>query len=194
MFKLENADSIKKQIAGIGRAGVRLIAAIQVAGVQVIAHAVKHGDITLAQSLSDSVPKHHKASLVAFLEAYGPFKFNRESKKLEFYRDNRNLKDANIKVPEGDLSAEYVEALPKWESMVKPSEPRSMYDMEQEASKFLERMRKLGASGGVELRNKQLLTELLATYNRFVAKQALGDAAENATGESVHFAPPAIAA
>ena len=73
MFKLLDTESIKKQIIGIGRAGARLVAAIQTAGLQVVAHAVKHGDITLAQNLVTSVPGKFRASLVAWLESYGPF-------------------------------------------------------------------------------------------------------------------------
>jgi hypothetical protein len=169
MFKLETAESIKKQIAGIGRAGVRLIAAIQVSAVQVIAHAVAHGDITLAQSLVESVPKHHKATLVAFLENFGPFKWDKDSKKLTFYRGNEQLKAACIKVPEGVLTQEYVDALPRWEGQIKASEPKSVYDVQEEAGKFIDRMRKL-ATKGTDVRNKELLQQLQAVYNRYVAK------------------------
>lgn len=169
MFKIEAVESIKKQIANIGRSGVRLVAAVQVAAVQVIAHAVSHGDITLAQSLVESVPKHFKATLVAFLENYGPFKWDKDSKKLTFYRDNEQLRAASIRVPEGTLTQEYVDALPRWEGQIKASEPKSVYDVQEEASKFIDRMRKL-ASKGADVRNKALLQQLQAVYNRYVAQ------------------------
>jgi hypothetical protein len=174
MFKLETADSIKKQIVGIGRAGVRLVAAIQVAAVQVIGHAVKHGDITLAQSLCENVPKHHKAVLVAFLEKFGPFKFDADKKALVFYRDNSELKLASINVPGGELTQEYVDKLPKWESAKKPQEVKSMYDVEAEASRFLERMRKQ-TSSGVEVKHRKLLDVLMVAYNRYVAALSIDE-------------------
>jgi hypothetical protein len=186
MFVMQAPESIKKQIATIGRTGVRLILAIQSAAIQCIAHTVKHGDITLANQLIAATPKHQRASLIAFFEVYGPFAYMKADKQLAYFKGNKALKDVMGK----DLSEEYVDALPKWDSMVKPPEPKSVYDVQEECDKFLTRIRKLAADSTLEVRNKTLLNEMLATYNKFVAKQALGDAAENATGENVHIAPP----
>lgn len=171
MYKLNSSDEVKKSIVNIGRAGVRLIAAVQTAAVQVIGHAVKHGDITLAQSLVDNVTKHHKAALVAFMETYGPFKYEGEgkNKKLAFYRDNANLKAAGIKVPDGDLTQDYVDALPRWETGKAPVEPQSIYDMHEEVSKFLDRMIKASAKPGVKVQHADILAKMRALYNREVA-------------------------
>lgn len=193
MFKLETKDSITKQIASIGRAGVRLIAAIQIAAVQVIAHAVKHGDISLANGLVDATPKHQRASLVAFLEAFGPFAYLKADKKLAFYAKNSKLSEAKI-AQGGDLTQDYVDALPRWESMVKPPEPRSQYDVQEEADRFITRMRKLAADSTLTLKHKDLLNDLTAAYNKYVARQALGEAADTAVGENVSLPKPAIAA
>ena len=180
MFKLETVEVVKKQIANVGKSGARLAAAIQTAAMQVLAHAVKHGDITLAQSLVNSVPKHSKAALVAWLEVYGPFAWDKDTKALKFFKANKQLKDAGIKVTEGDVTEEYMAALPKWESTKKPTEPRSQYDVSEEADRFLTRMRKLVADGNVEVQHKELLKDLMAAYNRYSARLTLGDAADNA--------------
>jgi hypothetical protein len=187
MFKLDSKDSITKSIASIGRAGVRLIAAIQVAAVQVIAHATKHGDVSLANALIDATPKHQRASLVAFLETYGPFAYMKVDKKLAFFK--------NAKVEQGkDLTQEYVDSLPRWETMVKPPEPKSVYNAGEEFDRLITRMRKLASTTGVEVKDKALIDEMAAAYNRYQAKLVLGDAADNATGENVQFQKPALAA
>jgi len=194
MFKLETKDSITKQIAGIGRAGVRLIAAIQTAAVQVIAHTVRHGDISLANALIDAVPKHQKASLVAFLEAYGPFAYVKVDKKLAYFAGNKALAADGAVTPDKLLSQEYVDALPRWETMVKPPEPKSVYDAGEEFERLITRMRKLAVSGTVTVKHKPLLDDMAAAYNRYMAKQAIGEATDNAVGENVQFEKPQLAA
>lgn len=193
MFKLDSKDSITKAIASIGRAGVRLIAAIQTAAVQVIGHAVQHGDVTLANALLDATPKHQRAALVAFLEMYGPFAYMKQDKNLAFYRENVKLTAGTTagKLGDGSISItqEYVDALPRWESLVKPAEPRSVYDVQEEADRFITRMRKLASVSTNSMKHRKLLDDLTAAYNKYVAAQALGDAAENATGENVTFQP-----
>lgn len=189
MFKLDTKDSITRSIAAIGRAGVRLIAAIQVAAVQVIAHCLKHGDTSLANALLDATPKHQRASLVAFLEAFGPFAYSKVDKRLNHYKDNAACKDFIGK----DITQEYADKLPRWESMVKPAEPKSCYDVQDEADRFITRMRKLAAVSTNDVKHKALLDDLTAAYNKYVARLALGDAADNATGENVHFQPLAAA-
>lgn len=185
MFKLETKEVLKASIANIGRTGARLIRAIQSTGVQVIAHACKHGDVSLANALLDATPKHQRASLVAFLEVYGPFAYLKADKQLAYFKGNAHCK-AFIG---GDVTQEYVDKLPHWDSMVKPAEPKSVYDALEEVDKLCTRLRKLAVDGKSTVKNPELLDEVVATYNRFVAKQALGDAAENATGENVHFDP-----
>jgi hypothetical protein len=203
MFKLEGIDSIKKQITGIAKSGVRLIAAIQVAAMQVLAHACKHGDVTLAQSLVNSVPKHHKAALVAWLEVYGPFAYDSKTKALKFFKGNKLLKERGITVP-GDATVDYMASLPRWETGKKPAEVRSQYDAGEEFDRFMNRMNKLAENGEVTIVNSTLLQRLQATYNRFIAEQVLDEdnispehkagtpeAAEQGRLEKVQFGPVA---
>lgn len=193
MFKLEEKDAVTKQIASIGRAGARLIAAIQTAAVQVIGHAVKFGDVSLANALIDSTPKHQRASLIAFLEAFGPFAYRKADKDVAFYDKNKTLKEAKIARGE-DLTQEYVDKLPRWESMVKPQEPRSVYDVSVEADRFLTRMRKLSQDAQMTVKHKQLLDDLTAAYNKYSARLVLGEAADTAVGENVQFQKPELVA
>lgn len=165
MFKLSSKDSIIKQIASIGKAGVRLIAAIQVAATQVVAHTLKHGDITVANQLLDAVPKHLRASLVAFLEAYGPYAYMKADKQFAYFKANKACKDFIGK----DITQEYVDALPRWESMVKPAEPRSVYDVSEEFDRLITRLRKTAAVSTNTMKHKPLLDKMTAAYNQYVA-------------------------
>lgn len=167
MFKLLDSESIKKQIGSVGKAGARLVAAIQTVAVQVLAHAVKHGDVTLARELVAAVPGKFRASLVAWMEVNGPFAFDKETKTLNFYKDCKALAEAGIRAGAGEVSQEYVDALPRWEAARKDPPIVSEYDMSEECSKFFGRMRKLAGDG--KLKNKQLLMKLVAVYNREVA-------------------------
>jgi hypothetical protein len=190
MFKLESKDSIIKQIAGIGRAGARLIAAIQVASVQVIAHTLKHGDVSVANQLLDAVPKHQKAALVAFLEMYGPYAYMKQDKNLAYFKANAKCSEFIGK----DVTPDYMEKLPRWESMTKPAEPKSVYDAGEAFDKLITSLRKQSVTLGVTVKNAALLDEMTATYNRYMAQLVLGDAATNATGDNVHFEPPKVVA
>lgn len=170
MFKLESKESIAKQIGSVGRAGMRLIAAIQTVATQVIAHAVKHGDITLANSLLDATSKHQRATLVAFLETYGPFQYVKSDKAFKHHKHGASAPHMG-----GDLPQEYVDALPKWDSMVKAPEPKSVFDVSEECDKFITRMRKVAADADNTVKNQQLLEQLMATYNRYQAAQYLDE-------------------
>lgn len=169
MFKLNEAAVIKKQIGSIGASGARIVKGIQSVATQTLAHAVKHGDITLAQELVNAVPKHFKASLVAWLELYGPFRYNNDSKALVFHKGCKALKEAGIVPGAGEVTQDYVDSLPLWDGARKATEPRSQYDASEECSKFFARMQKLASDGNVTMKNKALLREVVAFYNRKVA-------------------------
>lgn len=169
MYQLQTREVIQKAIGGIGKAGIRLARAIQTAAVQCIGHAVMHGDVRLATELVAATPKHQRASLVSFLETYGPFAYRKADKDFAFFAKNSKLKDAGIERNE-ELTQAYVESLPKWDSMVKPTEAKSKFDASEDFDKQLTRYEKLLQDGKVTVINKELIGDLRAAYNRWSAK------------------------
>jgi hypothetical protein len=72
MKYLTDLTGIKKAIASIASRGAKLDADIHSAGVSVIAHADKHNDATLCDSLVNAMPKGaRKLALVEWMLAYG---------------------------------------------------------------------------------------------------------------------------
>lgn len=67
-----NAAQIKKAIASIRTRGANLDTSIQTTGLECLAHAAAHGDVTLASELVDALPKGaRRLALVEWMLAYG---------------------------------------------------------------------------------------------------------------------------
>lgn len=81
VFRTE-AAAVKKAIAGIKARGLKLDADIQAAGLDVLYHAAKHGDTTLADALVHALPNgSRKLALVEWMLAFGTFaKLNTSTK------------------------------------------------------------------------------------------------------------------
>lgn len=77
--------SIVAAIEDIRVTGKKLDGMIWVAAVSVLGHVDKHGDITLAQTLIDAMPKGSRVNaLLAYMEEFGKVQWNSAEKKLEF--------------------------------------------------------------------------------------------------------------
>lgn len=161
-FAQQTADQIAKLVTTIGKNSLKLSQLIQLACIQVIGHAFKSGDVTLGTKLVEAVGAHHRAAVTAFLEKYGPFAWSKDGKKfLHFKR-----KDVTF-------NEDYVESLPSWETAKKPAEIKSIYDMDVEAEKFLNRMAKLAADPNVTIKERQLLDTLIGVRNKYIADKYL---------------------
>lgn len=85
MILLTTKTAILAAISDISVTGKKLDQMIWVAAVSVTAHADKHGDVTLANTLVDAMPKGSRVNaLLGFLEAFGKFTYDEENKKLGF--------------------------------------------------------------------------------------------------------------
>lgn len=122
-FKSVAAAEVLKFIASVSRTAGAYSKAVQVAAIHCIAHAIEHGDVTLATRLVAAVRKHDKALIVAFFEQNGPFAYQKD--------DSSFLKNKNWK---GEFKGEET---PHWESAKKPVEPKSMFDVDEALDKFL---------------------------------------------------------
>ena len=94
-------------ITDISVTGKKLDGMIWVAAVSVMAHVEKHGDITLAQSLVDAMPKGSRVNaLLAYLENFSKLAWDAADKKLVFSKDRKT----DI---EGAMAVSWVEFKPE---------------------------------------------------------------------------------
>ncbi len=77
--------AIVTAIESIRTRGKKLDADIWLAAVSVTAHAEAHGDVTLANTLVDAMPKGSRVNaLLSHLECFGKFTYNDKKKELAF--------------------------------------------------------------------------------------------------------------
>ena len=80
-----NKADLVAAIEDIRSTGKKLDSMIWVAGVSVLAHIDQHGDISLAQSLVDAMPKGSRVNaLIAFMEKFGKVRYDATKKALVF--------------------------------------------------------------------------------------------------------------
>lgn len=156
-IKLMNGKVLAQLIGSIGTARVKLDEQVQIACVQVIGQSVVHSNTTPANSLLEAVSKHHKATVVAYLEKYGNFAWDRKADKLAFRRVFENS-EAGFE--------QAIEALgdAKWYDAKKPPKVVSQYDVAEELAALFDRMRK-AAKKGITLVNKPVMDAAEAAYN-----------------------------
>lgn len=72
-------------IESIRTRGKKLDNDIWIAAVSVIGHVGEHGDVTLARTLVDAMPKGSRVNaLLAFMETFGKLTFNTDTKELDY--------------------------------------------------------------------------------------------------------------
>jgi len=171
-------ELILKKIGTIGKNAKKLTADIQDTAADCALHAVKHGDVTLADQLVDALGKGlRRASLRAWFEKNTPMYLPKGKDKFGFDADRaKTMRE----IPEADLR-ETLMALP-WEE-AKPEEPVvSVFDVSEAVDKFIKRLEKQVAEANVTIKNRKLLEEIAHAASVYHAEQVLG-AAHNATAE-----------
>lgn len=123
MFKLMKPKQISTAIAAIVGHKAAYVQSVQDCAVQVIGHAIKHGDVTLATDLVGAARKHDAHILVAFLEQNGPFRYQKATKAFE-----------KNKAWVGEFNPE---TLLHWETGKPVAEPKSLFDVDEAFDRFL---------------------------------------------------------
>lgn len=159
-LKLMEGNKLAKLIGAIGAARVTLDVQVQLACMQVIGQSIVHRNTTPANSLLEAVSKHHKATIVVYLEKFGNFQWDRKSETLKFRES----------FPDGDLD-KAVEAIgdAKWYDAKKPPVVTSEYDALKVIGDVIDRLLKK-ASKGATITNKDVLTKTHAAYCAAVAE------------------------
>lgn len=165
---LMQADSLSKLIGQIGRASAKLVEQIQTAAVQCVAQSIVHRNATPAMQLFDAMGSgSRRDALVAYLELWGNLMWAKSEKKITFCDRERVPGGSKLEwTPE--YSAKVADAM--WLKAKAEPTPKSIFDVDEEAGKFLERLTR-AKRRGAELKNSELLNRLEATYHAYVAEQ-----------------------
>lgn len=97
---ITKAADIDKAIALIANRGKKLDADIHQAACSTLAHAINHGDVTLAQKLVSAMPKSGRSkALVAWFIAHGPFAPGGDDGKTLVYLKSESALDKALVTP-----------------------------------------------------------------------------------------------
>lgn len=164
--------TILKNIGAIGKASKALTGKVQETAVACAIHAVRHGDVTLADQLVEALGKGmRRASLRAWFERHAPMYLPKGKDKFAF--DGERAKA--MKALTDDELTETLMALP-WEE-AKPEEPVvSVYDVEEAFDKFMGRINKMLNDANITIKNRELLEQLGQTAAVYHAEKVLSEA------------------
>jgi hypothetical protein len=177
-FKLMDGKALAKLIGSIGVARTKLDGEVQHACVQVIGQSVVHRNTTPANSLLDAVSKHHKATVVTYLERFGNFAWEKKAERLAFLE--------RFAVTELELVIDKIGDA-KWYDARKPAKVVSQYDGMQMLSDFFDRWFKVSKKEGVTLVNKPIVDAVYAAYCENVAK-AYGEGDKSKEQQAIDLA------
>ena len=156
---------ILKNIGSIGRASAKLTKDIQTTAVGCIEHAVKHGDVTLADQLVDALGKGmRKASLRAWFETNGPMFIAKGKTTFSFDKVRRGEWNG---FREAELLAK------PWEEAKPEPEVVSVFDVSEAFDKFMKRIESVAKDGEVQVRNRELMDMLLQASANYHSDKAM---------------------
>jgi hypothetical protein len=158
---------VLKNIGSIGRASAKLTKDIQATAVGCVEHAVKHGDVTLADQLVDALGKGlRKASLRAWFEKNAPMFIAKGKDKFSFDPTRKGTWDQDRE--------DTLMALP-WEEAKPEEKIVSIFDVSESFDKFMKRVESMSKDAQVTLRNREMIDFLVhasATYHDAIASKA----------------------
>ena len=158
---------VLKNIGSIGRASAKLTKDIQTTAVGCVEHAVKHGDVTLADQLVDALGKGlRKASLRAWFEKNAPMFIAKGKDKFSFDPTRKGTWDQDRE--------DTLLALP-WEEAKPEEKIVSIFDVSESFDKFMKRVESMSKDAQVTLRNREMIDFLVhasATYHDAIASKA----------------------
>lgn len=172
-IKLVAGADLSKLIGSIGKAKVKLDAAIQVAAVSCIAQSVLHRNVTPANELYDVLSKSHRRdSLLMMFEKFGHMAWSKVEGRILF---DKVRADGAKAVQWND---KYAESLPMWYDAKKEPAAQSVYDFDKEFEKFLERASQM-AKKVPDFRGRDLLNAAVTARASFIAAKALREATQD---------------
>ena len=165
-FVVMAASALDKEIKSIGVAGNKLNTRIQLAACNAIHYSIAHGDVGFGQRLVLALNNgQRKNSLVAFLEKFGKFQWNKEEKSL-VYRKRDDIPNTE--------ATTRVEAITEmWFDTVKPPAIQSMYDFDSSFEKFIKSAKKMAENPDIVFEGGEDMSALLEAWASIKAAKAL---------------------
>lgn len=193
-MKLMQQKELGQLIAKIGRNRGQFDKLVQQAAVQAIGFTIVDRNISPCADLVLAVGDHLEATLIAFLEKFGNVMWSKAEKKLVFV-DRATLPEGSPFHAKLEWTEEYAATIADtpWTAAKPKPQPKSQYDMEQEVSKFLDRMLKVATKDGVEVKNKDLIGRLYDTYRKYVADTFVVQTTEPTLADRITLAEEAVA-
>jgi hypothetical protein len=171
-------------IGSIGRTAAKLTKDVQLAAVNVVLHAIAHGDVTLADSLVDALGKQgRKSSLRAWFEINGCMVVSSSTQKFIL---DKSRKATMAKLVQSELEAKLME-LP-WVEAIPEPKAITILEVGAMADKFLERLTKQvkeAEGSGVKVNGKALLDFLVTQTAKYHAAEILNNPGRVATPDLV---------
>lgn len=97
---ITDTSALNKAIASIKTRGTKLQADMHTAAVSCLDHADKHGNVTPMRNLIDALPNMtRRNALKAWAEQFGKFRYNEETKAMDYAKDKVTTLDAAIAEP-----------------------------------------------------------------------------------------------
>jgi hypothetical protein len=160
---------ILKNIGSIGRASKKLTADIQSTAVGCALHAVKHGDVTLADQLVDALGKGmRKASLRAWFETNTPMFIAKGKDKFSLDAERaKTMRGMDAKVLEEGLMAL------AWEEAKPEEKVVSVFDVSEAFDKFMKRVESMSKDAEVTTRNKEMIDFLQSASAQYHEAKAM---------------------
>ena len=162
---------ILKQIGSIGRASAKLTKDIQATATACALHALKHGDVTLADQLVEALGKGmRRASLRAWFETNTPMFIAKGKDKFSF--DSERAKTMRL-LDVAELESNLMSLA--WEEAKPEEKVVSVFDVSEAFDKFMKRIDSMTKDSEMTVRNRQLidfLSSASADYHAQIALQA----------------------
>lgn len=147
---------IVANIENIKKAAVRLTAAVQKTAVQCAIHAVRHGDVTLADELVEAIGKGlRRASLRAWFETQTCMYIPKSKDKFAYDSERAKALRAQTDV---ELTKLFMAVA--WEEAKPEEKVVSVIDVAESFDKFMARLDKMVKEAGVEVKHAELLSQL----------------------------------
>lgn len=176
-FEVMQADALNKEIKSIGVAGNKLNTRIQIAALNAVHYSIAHGDVGFGQRLVLALNNgQRKNSLVAFLEKFGKFQWNKEEKSL-VYRKRDDIPNTE--------ATERVEAITEmWFDTIKPPAVQSMYDFDSSFEKFMKNAKKAAENPDIVFEGGEDMSALLEAWASIKAAKVQATEEDETTVEN----------
>lgn len=179
--KLMEMAELGQLILGIAKQRVAFDVEVQQAAYQCIGQSIVHRNSTPAADLYEAVGPHLKAVVLAYFERFGNLCWSKTEKKVIFFDVAKRTDLPALEWTE-TYAAKVAEFI--WTKAKKEPTPVSIYDVQEECDKFLERLMK-AVKKGAELKHKALLERLSETFNRYTAETFLASVTAAPTEQDV---------